>query len=319
MTDFAIALEQAMLEAGFRIKGTIDFNRLDSIQRFQDALKPKGKDIFVILHGLRGATFGSWHDKDHWITWWADSKRTYLPTREQVYERAMQKLAMEERANHMRQMAIRRATNFWYNHPVRLVDDYAPSHPYVRKKRITPYYSKAIKRERWIREVLILPIRDINYELQSVQVIKANGFKRCWKGTTYKDNMIWLSYPLPLAYKGIIYVCEGYATACTIYQASGKPTICALNAGNLLSVCFQLRRKYPNACVKIAADNDFTKQENTGLRVGREVAIRVGISLHYPIFHGLCVEGHPSDFNDLAALTDMECVKKQLLLIRPTK
>lgn len=315
--NFCHSLEKAMQDKGFYIKGNINYQK-EGIQRFRDANRKKGRDLFVILHGHNGATFGDWHDEYNWVTWWLNSN-THKPTAAELTERHERQQTMQRVKQHKRNQAIYRATRFWHG---TISDNAAYNHPYIRRKGITPYTAKVIESRRCIKDLLIVPIRNVDFELQTIQVIRANGFKRCWRGTTYKDNMIWLHPKLPANYKGVIWVCEGYATGCSIFKATSEPTICALSASNLVSVAILLRRAYVHACIKIAADNDFltpTPPGNVGVNNGRLASSMTGASLHYPIFEnieGLDLNKKPSDYNDLHALTDKEEVRRQLILIR---
>lgn len=54
----------------------------------------------------------------------------------------------------------------------------------------------------------------------------------------------------------LIYVVEGYATGCSVHEATGAPVVVAFNAGNLDSVTATVRKKYDQAKVVIAGDDD---------------------------------------------------------------
>jgi len=60
-----------------------------------------------------------------------------------------------------------------------------------------------------------------------------------------------------------IYVTEGYATACSIYENTDIPTVCAWNANNLYSAILTLRLINPKCRIIIAADNDTKKNCQT--------------------------------------------------------
>jgi phage/plasmid primase-like uncharacterized protein len=149
-----------------------------------------------------------------------------------------------------------------------------------------------------------------------VQIIKPNGFKKLWTGTSQKERMIWISDVIPRNYSGVIRICEGYATGCTIYQITQSPVICAINAHNLTPIAIEVKQKYINAIVKICADNDQWGKENTGMAHASFACRQTGASLQYPVFDGLNIDNKPTDFNDLFVLTDRETVKKQLVIIR---
>ena len=179
-------------------------------------------------------------------------------------------------------------------------------HPYTKRKKIIPYMS-------WgFRKFLIIPVLDINYIPQSIQFIYPNGFKHGKTGAPLSGNMIWLSKELPNNYAGIICVCEGWATGCTIREMISVPVICALNCHNLLKVILALVRRYPKAYIKICSDNDSGKSDNPGLVSARKVSLRTGVVLTYPIADDTKV----TDFNDLFINYGGEEVRRQLALTR---
>jgi putative DNA primase/helicase len=66
----------------------------------------------------------------------------------------------------------------------------------------------------------------------------------------------------------IVLVAEGYATAATIYEATGHPIAVAFDAGNLAPVAQALRARYRSARILICADDDsFAKCSGCGARV----------------------------------------------------
>ena len=54
----------------------------------------------------------------------------------------------------------------------------------------------------------------------------------------------------------IVLVAEGYATAASLYEATGLPVVCAFDAGNLAPVAEALRKRYRKARILICADDD---------------------------------------------------------------
>lgn len=303
-------IKAIMASYGFHIIGEVNYNT-ENCQRFRSVHKPHGeKDLFLFLHGDRGATFGDWHDPSNWPTWWNKSNKLTI---NDLKDRIEYLEEVKIRKNEMRLIAIERAFNFW---EANYVSHYIDQNPYALKKRINTYYARGINHYRYIRDILLIPIADIDMQFKSVQIIKANGFKRLWKGTSQKGNMIWLSEKLENDYSGSIRICEGYATGCSIYEAIGGPVVCAINASNLVNVAVQLRAKFVNAKLKICADNDQWGKENVGLKYGKEALMRTGATLHYPDFSGVDISTQPTDFNDLMCLTNIEAVENQLILIR---
>jgi len=107
------------------------------------------------------------------------------------------------------------------------------------------------------------------------------------------------------------YIAEGFATAATVFEATGTPTIMAVDAGNLGPVSQAITKKYPNLKITFAADNDTeTKNakgepDNVGIRKARAAAQKIkGSHVVHPIQSG--------DFNDLFQAKGSEETRKQL-------
>jgi putative DNA primase/helicase len=133
-------------------------------------------------------------------------------------------------------------------------------------------------------------------------------------------------------------VCEGYATGVTLHEASHRPVAIGFNAGNLPKVTAQLRKRYKQAKLLIAADDDwlqsctacktFTPVEtntcihcgqphgkgNAGLRHAREAAALRDVAYLLPQFSVARPTGRkgPTDFNDLASLEGLSVVTAQI-------
>ena len=310
MIDFPAELESKMQARNFYIRGKINYSITGKFQRFPDAANKykRSKDLFVILHDFdRGATFGNWKYPDDWYTHWnsAYGKPTIndMKARQEEIDKAKIEQAYE------RAKAEWRSRELWGKFYVTKVNANI-NHDYVTRKKITPYYA------RQVRSWLLIPVSDVDNKLVTLQIIKPDGFKRLWKGTSHKNNMVWLSSTLPENYSGIIRLCEGYATGCTIYSVTKSPVVCALNANNMPLVAGLLRDKYPLSIIKICADHDQWGSENAGLNYAVKASSACGGLIYWPDFDGLDISKKPTDFNDLFLLSDKETVKKQLIRIR---
>jgi hypothetical protein len=64
-----------------------------------------------------------------------------------------------------------------------------------------------------------------------------------------------------------VLLCEGYATAASLYEATCYQVVMAFSAGNLTPVAEQVRQQLPTAVIVLAADNDLRTDEkpNVGL------------------------------------------------------
>lgn len=99
----------------------------------------------------------------------------------------------------------------------------------------------------------------------------------------------------------VICVAEGYATAASIFEATGYPVAVAFSAGNLLLVAEDLRRQHPEAQIILCADNDISKG-NPGLTAARAAAEAVLGWQATPDQHG--------DFNDCAQTHGLGTVRR---------
>ncbi|HLX95938.1 MAG TPA: DUF3631 domain-containing protein [Verrucomicrobiae bacterium] len=153
---------------------------------------------------------------------------------------------------------------------------------------------------------LVLPLRDANNELHSLQFISPTGDKQFLSGGRVAGCFFTVAdtpgNPLVIA--------EGFATAASIAEATGLSTVAAMNAGNLLAVAKALHVKFPAREIIIAADNDQFTDGNPGLTKAREAALAIGAKLAVPTFGD--TTSKPTDFNDLQQLEGLGTVKTQI-------
>ena len=170
--------------------------------------------------------------------------------------------------------------------------------PYLKNKGIRSY---GIRQES--DGCLLVPIKNPNGKIVSLQTIDPNGQKRFLKGGAIQGNYYLIGEPTEK-----IVVCEGFATGASIHEATGSAVVVAFNAGNLAPVVKSLSVIYPIKTLILAADDDYTKSPNTGLTKATEAALAVGGLLAVPRFK---LERHPdwSDFNDLHLHEGIEAVK----------
>ena len=98
---------------------------------------------------------------------------------------------------------------------------------------------------------------------------------------------------------GVVLMAEGYATAASLYESTGRPVAVAFDAGNLAHVAKALRTLYPAALLVLCGDDDLRTLARTGNNPGRDKATAAARAVR-----GLAVfpDGLPdgcSDFNDL--------------------
>jgi putative DNA primase/helicase len=82
----------------------------------------------------------------------------------------------------------------------------------------------------------------------------------------------------------VLCVCEGYATAASIFEATEYATAVAFDAGNLEPVALALRAKFPDTRIVICADNDIHTSGNPGLTAATRAAAAVCGAVACPHF-----------------------------------
>lgn len=189
------------------------------------------------------------------------------------------------------------------------------NHPYLQRKKISRVFG-GIKEETYQNErVLLIPMYNVDATFGGFQRIFPDGRKRFFPGIHKKGRL------------GIIQgkdfsrvlLCEGYATACSLHEATGFTVLIAFDASNLVAVAEHIRESqtFAKSEFLVCADNDAWhldskgKIYNIGVHKGEEAARILGASIIYPEF--LRHDGQPTDFNDLAQLQGIAEVANQVL------
>ena len=110
-------------------------------------------------------------------------------------------------------------------------------------------------------------------------------------------------------------IAEGYATAASLHESTGHCVHIAFNCHNIKPVTEAIRKKYPDANLIIAADDDHMTSGNPGLSKAKEAAIEIGVGLVVPDF-GENRGSNETDFNDLHRLKGPYAVRVGIELNR---
>ena len=110
---------------------------------------------------------------------------------------------------------------------------------------------------------------------------------------------------------GTICIAEGFATAATVYEATGHAVVAAFTAGNLEAVARSMRSKFPEANLIMCADDDHGTSGNPGLTKATEAARAIGGLVAVPDF-GSNRSANATDFNDLAQHLGADTVKRAI-------
>lgn len=138
---------------------------------------------------------------------------------------------------------------------------------------------------------LVIPMQDATSSIVNLQAIRTDGQKRFIMGGAKKGAF----HVIPGIEPG--YLVEGFATGCTVAEATGRAVFVAFDAGNLVPVSIAVGRR----AIAVAADND-----EAGIRKAEET--------------GLIVAAPPAagdDWNDHAARAGIEDTRRRLALSVP--
>lgn len=147
------------------------------------------------------------------------------------------------------------------------------AHPYLERKRVNAYGLRAL------RDMLLVPARDLEGTLHTLQFISADGTKRFLTGGRIAGCYYAIGRP-----GDSLLIAEGVATAATLYQATGQAVAACFSCGNMEAVARALRHKFPALRLVLCADHDANTFGNPGLTKAHAAAKAVGGYLAVPKF-----------------------------------
>jgi putative DNA primase/helicase len=252
---------------------------------------------FYVLHGdgIPAGSFGDWRTGQS-QTWRADIGRKLTPAEDAAHRAKAEAMQREREAERVRQQAeaTAKAGAIW-----KAAQPAPEDHPYLTRKGIKANGA------RLHNDALVIPMRDSEGVLHSLQFIGPDGDKRFLAGGRVKGCYFGIGNP-----KGAAALCidEGFATGATIHEATGYPAAVAFNAGNLRLVARAMREKFPDLPLIFCADDDYRTGGNPGLTKATEAARSVGGLLAIPEF-GADRPDKATDFNDMAMYQGREAVR----------
>lgn len=287
------------------------------IHRFSSNGKKSDTAGWYVLHGdnIPAGRFGCNRNTDIDVTWSAKRQTEFTPEEKQAYRERMRAAKEQREAEQQqeRERAAREAADMWQR--AAESDD----HPYLKRKQITGTGSRVLAsgettirdketgelKRITLRNVLVVPLRHGPGALVGLQIIKQDGAKFFVLGTPSPGAYHVIGKP---SKTGPVVICEGYATAVSIYLATGWCCVVAISAGNLGTVARKIRGALPDAEIIIAADDDAWTDGNPGVTAGKAAAVAISARLCPPIWTGHRTTGH-TDFNDLHADEGLDAVR----------
>lgn len=236
--------------------------------------KAGSRNGWAILHRhpIPAGAFGSWRTGEQ-HTWRAATNEIATPAERAELQRKL-KAAQQARAAeeaHVRAEAAARALKLWSGARPAMDD-----HPYLRNKGVHAYGLRAL------RDQLMVPARDAEGRLHTLQFIGPDGSKRFLTGGRIAGCYYAIGRP-----DGALLLAEGYATAATLHQATGRAVAVCFNCGNLVAVARALRAKFPGLRFLVCADNDAGTPGNPGLTAAHQAAKAIGARVAFPSFEGV--------------------------------
>ena len=269
----------------------------DLLHRVPTLAKPNQKDgYYVAFSGGSSVYYGNWLtgiEKAH-------SFQSKVSTRHNSLALRAARTAYRE-AKLTKQLASAKQCQIQWENALTVL-----THPYLVRKQINPYASRVDRHNN-----LLVPIMDEKGELIILQYICPQGNKRFKAGGRVKGGAFQLG---TLTEQTTLLVCEGYATGCSLHEATGLPVVVAFNAGNLEGVCMWVRQAKPALKIVLCADNDHQAEmkigHNIGLEKSQSIANKINVKVVWPRFSST---NDGSDFNDIHCQFGLDTLRTMLL------
>lgn len=238
--------------------------------------------------------FGSWKGNPDKVIW-SSKLPEYMTTQEQRQ--------LNEHIEHAKQESqrLQEKLNSDTAQECQKIWDRLPdlsSTPYTQRKNIKPYLARSNN------GVLTVPLYDDD-KIVSLQYIADDGSKRFHTGGKTKGTYLYLKGNKG----GFTFITEGYATGCSIHEATGCDVYICWNANNIYEFCAKRNNKLLGKII-IAADDDYKTAGNPGISKAKRAAEAFGYSIIAPIFKDK--ENRGTDFNDVHCLYGIEELYKQI-------
>jgi phage/plasmid primase-like uncharacterized protein/KaiC/GvpD/RAD55 family RecA-like ATPase len=284
-------LIDAMRAAGLEPPDHIEMD--GKIHRFKSGTKgsPGHGDkpgwYLIFGDGIPAGRFGCWRAGME-VTWRADVGRRLTQVEEMTHlKRLSEAKALRDAAlERQHQVASETVEKIWTGAQAAL-----PDHPYLSKKGIGVHGARATGDGR-----LVVPLYDQDGTLSTLQYIDHEGGKLYHPGGQ-TGGKFWQIGTLDES--GTLFVAEGFATAATIHETTGRPVAVAYSASNLVPVTGILREMHGSTQdIVIVADHD---KSGVGQRYAEQASAKFGARMVMPP-----IEGDANDYaqagHDLSAL-----------------
>lgn len=265
-------LRQAMQDLGLTPPEYIQID--GKLHRFKSGTKGKGGETdkagwYVIYgDGVPAGSFGCWRSGVE-ANFKADMGRKYSPLEEMAIIKRISeaKAARDEESRRKQEVTADTVDRIWSDCAAA-----SQNHPYLLKKGVRPHGARVTGDGR-----LVVPLYTNDGELSSLQYIDDAGGKLYHPGGK-TGSCFWMLGTMDEP--GIIFVAEGFATAATIHEATGRPVVVAYSASNLVPVVGLMRENRGSTQeIVIVADND---ESGVGQRYAEQACAKHGCRMVMP-------------------------------------
>lgn len=211
--------------------------------------------------------------------WKYDSSKLSPEERSYYASEEYEKKATEERE---RRKAEREARELEASEHARVLfeslNEAPKTHKYLIKKAIQSHGLKIQDRS------LVVPLRDGQGIVRSIQWIQEDGTKRFYPGANLKGLYWSVGLESENGNPKEIYLCEGMATGAKIYEVTKKAVVSAITCHNLEDTAKNLKELYPKSEVIIFADDDGETERKRKRNPGIETAQKVVKNGHASLY-----------------------------------
>ncbi|EHF7392754.1 hypothetical protein J3175_004545 [Salmonella enterica] len=292
-----------LAEAGFELDGlpVMDGKK----HRVKTADDKKGEKTGVYAGYLDGVPAGWYQDHrihDQPVKWVSTGQQ--VDAEAQAHLRAIAAQNRIDRENALQRQYAHNALRAGQVYNAMPVAD--GSQEYLVKKGVKAFSGvKADKKNR-----VVIPLVNEEGEVRTLQRISANGFKSLKKNGQKTGNFFVVGGELKNG-EPVLYA-EGYSTAASISEATNRPVVMTVDAGNLPKVADKLKDKYPDSLHVVLGDDDRKNAVNKGMAKAEEAAIIANGVFTVPAFTAEEKERGLTDFNDLHQSRGLDAVRDQV-------
>lgn len=284
------------------------------LHRFSVGDGKKNDHGWYVLHDMPScaAAYGNWAESDEAHKWSQRRRNTFTQEEREAYREQMRKASEQREQERIKNAAecVERVKDQW-----KAIKGATQDNLYAERKGIKPYGARQMAGHS--KGPLMILIRDADSNISSAQFISSDGSKKFATGGKVGGCYFALKGK-GFEYGSSILICEGYATACTIYEAFKErfTVVAALSAKNMGPVAKVMKAKFPEARIVICAEDDWKKADNVGLVCARDASMMIGAALAVPEF-GADRKEKETDFNDMASAVGMNAVVRVIEQAKP--